>query len=70
MSTLTERILLFCFHYEPSIGKYVLAAKTAMRVSGIVSTLILGLFVGALFRRERRRAATGRVISQGASGAA
>lgn len=70
VSTLTERILLFCFHYEPSVGKYVLAAKKTMRIAGIGSTLILGLFVGALFRRERRRAATERVVSQGASGAA
>ena len=60
IGSLTERILLFCFHYEPKAGKYVMAAKQAMRLGGVAVVFMLGALVAVLRRGEsRRRVAAG-----------
>ncbi len=49
-----DRILLFCFHYEG--GEYALAAMNVARAGGLLTLLAVGALLGALWRRERRRA--------------
>lgn len=51
-----EKVLLFCFHYDPQAKGYVVAAFRFMRAGGILTALILGLWIGRFWRRERRRA--------------
>jgi protein SCO1/2 len=59
VGSLTERILLFCFHYEPKAGKYVMAATQAMRLGGLATVVMMGGLVALLRRGElRRRVAT------------
>jgi protein SCO1/2 len=55
IGSLTERILLFCFHYEPKAGKYVMAAKQAMRLGGVATVLFVAALVTVLRRAETRR---------------
>ncbi|MEZ6189320.1 MAG: SCO family protein [Planctomycetota bacterium] len=50
-----DQILLFCYHYDPTTGRYTTAVMNLMRVGGLLTVLILGLFVGRLFRKERLR---------------
>jgi protein SCO1/2 len=55
-STLTiEKILLFCYHYDPVESKYVLFATNFMKAGGVLTILILGGFMYRMFRAERRR---------------
>jgi protein SCO1/2 len=53
-----DQVLLRCFHYDPTRGKYGLAILTVVRALGTLTFALLALFVvrGLLReRRERRR---------------
>jgi protein SCO1/2 len=55
-STLSiEKVLLFCYHYDPVENKYVLFATNFMKAGGVLTILILGAFLYRMFRAERRR---------------
>jgi protein SCO1/2 len=57
-STLSiEKILLFCYHYDPQTGSYVLFATNFMRAGGVLTVLTIAFFLGRMFREERRRTA-------------
>lgn len=55
VGNLTDRILLYCYHYDPSAGRYSSIALQAMRIGGGVSVLLLGGAIGILLIRERKR---------------
>lgn len=48
-----DKILLYCYHYDPTTGKYGLVIANVMRMAGLVTMLILGTFLLLMFRRER-----------------
>jgi protein SCO1/2 len=50
-----DQILLLCYHYDPSIGKYGFAIATSLRVAGIGTLLGLGGMLCLLIRYDRRR---------------
>jgi protein SCO1/2 len=54
-----ERLLLYCFHYDPQARSYVLFAGNVMRAGGVLIVLILGFVLWRLWRFERRLAAAG-----------
>jgi protein SCO1/2 len=49
------RLLLFCYHYDPTTGKYTLAIVNVLRVVGTATALGLASYVIAMIRRDRRR---------------
>lgn len=49
-----DHVLLFCYRYNPSIGKYSAIAFNTMRLGGLATIIGLTLFVGILLRRERQ----------------
>ena len=49
-----DQLLLFCYHYDPSTGRYSTAVLTGMRIAGVVTLLALGTFIVLAVRRERR----------------
>jgi protein SCO1/2 len=54
IGTAVDQVLLACFHYDPSSGRYSMAVMTAVRAAGLA---MVGLIVGAIVlmrRRERR----------------
>jgi protein SCO1/2 len=53
----TERILLFCFHYDPAAKGYVPFAQNFMKIGGILTILIFGFVLYRLWLFERHRAA-------------
>jgi protein SCO1/2 len=55
LGTSVEKALLFCFHYDPNAGGYVLASKRLMMVGGVLTMLILGLFLLRHWRIESNR---------------
>jgi protein SCO1/2 len=54
---LSERVLLYCFHYDPEARGYVPFARNFMRLGGVMTVLILGALLLLFWRRERRGAA-------------
>lgn len=48
-----DRLLLFCYHYDPATGKYGLVILNIVRAACIGTLLGLAAFVGVMFRRER-----------------
>ena len=57
IGTLTDTALLYCFHYDPSTGRYSLVVMNAVRLGGALTALGLGLFLLVAFRREPNRPA-------------
>jgi protein SCO1/2 len=53
IGTTADQVLLFCYHYDPSTGKYGVIIAQVMRVAGTATVLALGGFVFIMIRRER-----------------
>jgi protein SCO1 len=51
-----DRLLLFCYHYDPTARSYVPFAANVMRAGGVLAVLMMAAFLGALWRQERRAA--------------
>jgi protein SCO1/2 len=50
-----DQILLYCFHYDPKVGKYGAVVMNMLRFSGVVAVLILSTFLAVMWRRDYRR---------------
>jgi protein SCO1 len=48
-----DHVLLYCYSYNPATGRYGAAVMRLVRIAGAVTVLALGLFVLAMWRRER-----------------
>jgi protein SCO1/2 len=51
----TERLILYCYHYDPQGKHYSLVAMNVMRLGGAVTLFVLGGFLATMWVRERRR---------------
>jgi protein SCO1/2 len=54
IGTIVDQALLFCFHYDPSTGKYGLVVMNLVRLGGAMTLAALGAFILVTLRRERR----------------
>jgi protein SCO1 len=54
VGTAADQVLLMCYMYDPSSGKYGVAIMTAVRIAGIATVGGMGLAIYALLRRERQ----------------
>ncbi len=50
-----ERLILYCYHYDPAGKHYAIMAMRVMRVGGVLTMLFLGSLLATLWLRERRR---------------
>jgi protein SCO1/2 len=50
-----DKLILSCFHYDATLGRYGPFAFGIMRLGGAVTLVLLGLFLARLWRRERRQ---------------
>jgi len=55
IGTLSDKMTLFCFQYDPASGKYGFMIMSVLRVFGGITATALGGMVFATIRRERRR---------------
>lgn len=49
-----DRVLLYCFQYDPDANSYVLHATNLMKLGGLLTLLVLGAGLFLFWRRERR----------------
>jgi len=53
IGTPADQVLLFCYHYDPTTGKYGMAITQITRALGTATVLALGAFVFIMLRRDR-----------------
>lgn len=56
VGSIVDKIMLFCYRYDPNAKGYALAAMNLMRVGGAITLLILVLYMGFFWARQRRLA--------------
>lgn len=49
-----DAVLLFCYHYDPSTGKYSTAVLNLLRAAAVLTLLIFGTVLTILWRRNIR----------------
>jgi protein SCO1/2 len=52
IGNLVDRILLYCYHYNPDAGKYGLAIMNTVRIASVATAVGLALFIIMSRRRE------------------
>jgi protein SCO1/2 len=55
IGTPVDQILLYCFHYDPKVGRYGAVVMNMVRMGGVAAVLILSTFLTIMWRRDRRR---------------
>lgn len=50
-----DRVLLFCYRFNPQSNKYTLYASNIMRAGGILTVLLIISLMAPIWMRERRR---------------
>ena len=56
VGTPTDQVLLYCFHYDPTTGKYALVVMNVLRLTGVITVGLLATFMIVMFRRDFRTA--------------
>ena len=59
VGTLERSVLLFCFHYDPSSGKYTLAVLNLLKGAAAVTLVLISFFYVRHFCLGRRKPAGG-----------
>ena len=56
IATPVDRALLYCYHWDPTTGRYGFVAMNLVRGAGVLTLLGFGTFIVVSLRRERRAA--------------
>ncbi len=52
LGNVVDQVLLYCFHYDPTVGRYSAATLNILRISAVATVLALALLIVFLRRRE------------------
>lgn len=55
IASAVDHVLLFCYRYNPTEGRYGAFAMNSIRVGGLLTVLALAAFIVPTFRREREQ---------------
>lgn len=58
-----DKLVLYCFEYDPFSNSYVPQAINMMKLGGLVTMLGLGIFLGLFWLRERRAKRTSQSLT-------
>jgi protein SCO1 len=53
IGSVVDDVLLFCYHYDPTTGKYGASVMTLVRVAGVITLLAFAIFLTVTLRQER-----------------
>lgn len=53
-----DKVVMYCYQYDPDSGSYTPVAINIMKLGGLATLIILGIFLGALWLREKRKKQT------------
>lgn len=57
LGSVVDELLLYCFHYDPSSGRYGAAFMNIMRLGGVLTVGLIAGFIVLMRRRESRAVA-------------
>ena len=60
----SEKLLLYCYHYDPSTGKYGFAILRVIRIFGVLTLLCMGTMIFAFWRRNKKKELTNEMNSE------
>ena len=52
IGNLVDQVTLYCYHYDPTSGRYGAAITNILRLGGAATVLLLGGFLIVMYRRE------------------
>jgi protein SCO1 len=55
VESITDQILLFCYHYDASTGKYTATVMNVLRLGAALTVLILAIVLGLFIRFDLRQ---------------
>ncbi len=61
IGNVVDQMLLYCYHYDPTQGKYGAAIFNILRISAAATVLLLGGFMIVMFRRDKLAARQSRL---------
>jgi protein SCO1 len=50
-----DQVMLYCYHYDPSVGKYGLVIMNVLRIAALITLAGLLAFMAVMLRRDFRR---------------
>jgi len=50
-----DKLILYCFHYDPNANGYVMFASNVMKLGGVFTLFFLGIFLGGFWLRETKK---------------
>ncbi|MGF1669131.1 MAG: SCO family protein, partial [Balneolaceae bacterium] len=54
IGSVIDRVVLYCFTYDPSSDSYVPVAMNIMKLGGLATLIFLGIFLGLFWMREKK----------------
>ena len=55
IGTFVDKLILYCFKYDPHQSKYTLYAFNLVKLGGLITVLLLGVFLILAWRRESKK---------------
>jgi protein SCO1/2 len=59
IGNLADQVLLYCYHYDPSTGRYGAVISRILRLAGAATVVVLGGFLVVMIRREKNGSSKG-----------
>lgn len=59
-----EKVLMYCYQYDANSNSYVPVAINIMKIGGLATLIILGIFLGLLWLRDNRKNVTSKIDHQ------
>lgn len=59
-----DKVLMFCYQYDPNSNSYVPIAINIMKIGGLATLIILGIFLGLFWLREKSKKVTSNIDYQ------
>ncbi len=59
IGNLVDQVLLYCYHFDPTAGRYTAVAMNILRLAGAATVLILATFIFVMLRRDAAQARMG-----------
>jgi protein SCO1/2 len=53
VGTPVDQVLLYCYHYDPTAGRYSFLVMRIIRIAGAATALALAMFIFVMVRKER-----------------
>lgn len=65
IGSIVDQLVLLCYHYDPTIGKYTLTVLRVLKAAGAATLLALGVLIGMLLYKEKGAGAKRMSVGQG-----